>query len=220
MNFWKSFADIFETYLMTLVHPFRIHQQFRYQLPLPNQNGHMYGPLTLSESIGVSWVFAIIRGLFKIVILNFFLQSFLSLQSPESEFLQNLMRTSGFSTYYFLLFSAALDIIFFPVGALIVTETWTWIIKTYAKWLNPDLPAEVIADQIAVSALSSNLFNIVPFIGDLIQMFLYLFLLYAGLRSNLGASRSLAMVILLTPIVFLFMMLSLVFFLIFYLVSV
>jgi hypothetical protein len=219
MVLWKNMSELLETYLMTLVHPFRIHQQFRHQLPLPNQDGHLYEPLTLAESVGISWVFAIVRGLFKIVILNFFLKSFLALQSPEFEVLQDLVRTSGFSTYYFFLFSAALDIIFYPIGALILTEVWSWIIKTYARWLNADLPGEEIAHQITISALSSNLFNIIPFVGEVIQFFAYLFLLYAGLRANLGASRSLAIVILLTPTVFLMMALSLIFFLIFYLVS-
>jgi hypothetical protein len=219
MVLWKNLSELLETYLMTLVHPFRIHQQFRHQLPLPNQDGHLFEPLTLAESVGISWVFAIVRGLFKIVILNFFLNSFLALQSPEFEVLQDLVRTSGFSTYYFFLFSAALDIIFYPIGALILTEVWTWIIKTYARWLNPDLPGEEIAHQITIGALSSNLFNIIPFVGEVIQFFAYLFLLYAGLRANLGASRSLAIVILLTPTMFLLMALSLIFFLIFYLVS-
>lgn len=217
---WKNISELFETYLMTLVHPFRIHQNFRHKLPLPDHDGHIYEPLTLAESIGISWVFAIIRGLFKIVILNFFLQSFLALQSPEFEILQDLVRTSGFSTYYFLVFSAALDIIFFPIGALLLTMFWEWIIKTYARWLNPELPGEDIGHEIATSALSSNLFNIIPFIGDVIQLLLYFFLLYAGLRSNLGASRSLAVVILMTPTVLLFMGMSLIFFLLFYLVSV
>lgn len=220
MMAWKNMTALFETYLMTLVHPFRIHQQFRHQLPLPHQEGHLYEPLTLAESIGISWLFAIVRGLFKIVILNFFLQSFLSLQSPEFSILQDLVRSSGFSTYYFFLFSAGLDIIFFPVGAIVMTEVWTWIIKTYAKWLNPELPGEEIAHQITTAALSSNLFNIIPFVGELIQLGLYYFLLYAGLRANLGTSRSLAWVILLTPTVVLFMVVSLILFLFFYLVSV
>lgn len=220
MTLWRNTIDLLETYVMTLVHPFRIHQQFRHQLPLPHQGGHLLEPLTLAESIGISWVFAIVRGLFKIVILNFFLQSFLSFETPEMGVLQDLVRTSGFSTYYFLLFSAALDIIFFPVGAMVITEVWSWIIKVYARWLNPELPADDISHQITVGALSSNLFNIVPFVGDMIQFFLYLFLLYAGLRSNLGATRSLAMVILLTPTVLFLMVLSLIFFLFFYLVSV
>jgi hypothetical protein len=100
-----------------------------------------------------------------------------------------------------------------------MTEVWAWIIRTYSKILNPNLPHEEIADQITTHALSSNLFTIIPFIGDMVQLFLYQFLLFAGLRSNLGASRSLAMVILLTPTILLLMALCVFFFMIFYLVS-
>jgi ABC-type multidrug transport system permease subunit len=89
----------------------------------------------------------------------------------------------------------------------------------YSKWLNPDQDHEEIADQITTHALSSNLFTIIPFLGDLIQSGLYYFLLYAGLRSNLGASRSLAWVILLTPTVLAMMALTGFVFIIFCLVS-
>jgi hypothetical protein len=215
----KNIMQLLETYLMVLVHPFRIHQQFRHHLPIPNQSGHIYPPLTLAESLGISWIFAIMRGLGKIIILNFFLQSFVSMQSEKFPILQELMANSGISTYYFLLFSAALDIIFFPVATLIMTEVWAWVIRLYTGWLNPDLPKDTIADQITTHALSANLFTIIPFLGDIIQSLLYFFLLYAGLRSNLGASRSLAWVILLTPTLFGIMLMSLLVFMVFYLVA-
>lgn len=211
--------SLFETYLMVLVHPFRIHQQFRYRLALPNHDGYLYEPLTLAESIGISWVFALVKGLSKLIIMTFFLKSFLSMQSENFPFLQELFKSSGTSTYYFLLFSAALDIIFFPISTMIMTEVWAWVIKRYTKWLNAELPAEEIADQITTHALSSNLFTIIPFVGDIIQSLLYYFLLYAGIRSNLGASRSLTWVILMTPTIAFLMMASVFVFTIFYLVS-
>ncbi len=214
----KSIMDLLETYFMVLVHPFRIHHQFRFQVSLPGHEEPL-APLKLSEALGISWVFAIIRGLGKLVLMNFFLQSFISMQSDRFPVLQDILISSGLSTYYFLLFSASLDIIFFPVTALVMTEVWSWFIRTYAKFLNPDLPHEEIADQITTHALSSNLFTIIPFLGDMIQAGLYYFLLYAGLRSNLGASRPLAWVILLTPTLIAMMVFSLIFFAIFYLVS-
>jgi hypothetical protein len=215
----KTLSDTFETYLMTLVHPFKLHQQFRSKIPMNSTDNHLFEPLTMAEGLGISWIFAIIRGLFKLIILNVFLSTFMSLQSEEFHILQELVQSSGFATYYFLLFSAALDIIFFPIGALILTELWSWVIRTYAKFLNPSLPAEQIADEISVHALGSNLFNIIPFIGDFIQTILYFYLLYAGLRSNLGASRSLSAVILLTPTLIGFMLISLFGLIFFYLVS-
>lgn len=215
----KSLGELLETYFITLAHPFRLHQQFRSGIPFNHSDGHLYRPLTMAEGLGISWLFAIIRGLFKVIVLNFFLQAFLSMQTEDFRFLQDLVQGSGVSTYYFLLFSAALDIIFFPIGALILTEVWSMVIRLYAGWLNPDLPKEQIADQISVHALSSNLFNIVPFIGDFVQALVYYFLLYAGLRSNLGASRSLAIVILMTPTVVGIMLFSLLILTVFYLVS-
>jgi hypothetical protein len=215
----KNVSGLFETYLMVLVHPFRIHQQFRFNIPIPHQDGHIYEPLTLAESLGISWIFAIVKGLGKILILKFFITSLLSMQGSEFSLLIELIQNSGVSAYYFLLFSAALDIIFFPMLSIVLTELWAWIIKLYAGWLNPDLPKDIIADQITTHALSSNLFNVIPFIGDFIQTIIYHFLIYAGLRSNLGTSRSLAFVILLTPLMATLMFVSLILVTLFYLIT-
>ena len=50
----KSLTELMETYLLVLVHPFRIHQQFRHQLALPGQENHLHEPLKLSEALGIS----------------------------------------------------------------------------------------------------------------------------------------------------------------------
>lgn len=213
----NSISRLFETYFTVLVHPFRIHDQFRHGVAIPYHEGHFYQKLTLAESLSISWVFAGIRGLFKIIILNYFLHSLLSMQSESFPFLQDFVGSSGLSTYYFFLFSAALDIIFFPVVTLISTEVWAFIIRFFTQLLNPQLPAKEIADDITTHALSSNLLCMIPFLGDIIQPLIYIFLIYAGLRSNLGASRSLSWVILLTPTLLLFIFISLFLFTIFYL---
>jgi hypothetical protein len=211
-------TELLETYFMVLVHPFRIHHQFRHHVVLPGHSD-LVPPLTLAESIGISWVFSILRGLLKLILMNFFLTAFISFQSENFPFLEQLMQSSGISAFYFLLFSAALDIIFFPISALVQSEIWIFIIRQYARWLNPELPAQQIADQVATHALSSHVIFIVPFIGDGLQFLLYLFLLFAGLRANLGASRTLAHVILLTPFMIFFMVMSLLTLMLFFLFS-
>lgn len=211
--------SLLETYLMVLVHPFRIHQQFRHMVAMPHHEGHIYHPLSLAEGIGISWIFAVVRGIAKIVIINLFFQTFFTIQKENFPFLEEVMATSGFSTYYFLLFSSAVDIVFFPITALIITEVWAFFIRLFCGWLNPELPKDEIADEITTHALSSHLFSMIPFIGDLLQPLLYYFLLYAGLRSNLGASRSLAYVIIVTPTLLGLMFLAVIFLGIFYLVG-
>jgi len=215
----KKVLELFETYFVVLVHPFRIHQQFRTQLPMPGHEGHLYPPLTLAESLGLSWIFVIIRGMCKILILNLFLQYFMSVQSENFPILKEIIINSGIPAYSFFLFSAILDLIFFPIIALAMTEFWVWIIKSFTKWLNPDLPKDEIADQITTHALSCNLFSIIPYLGDIIQSAVYFFLLYAGLRANLGASRSFAWVILLTPLLFTLILVNIFILAFFYLLA-
>jgi len=214
----KELARIFETYLMVLVHPFQIHHQFRHNVTLP---GHQerYAPLKLAEALGVSWLFAIFRGMGKILLINIFLYSFFNTQIESFPFVRDFIVSSGISTYSLLIFWASIDIIFFPVATLVMVEIWNWVIRLYAGWLNPELPREEIADQITTHSLSANLIFMIPIIGDIFQRFVFLFLLYAGLRANLGASKSLAIVILLTPTLIGFAVLMLLALFLFCLVS-
>lgn len=183
---------------MVLVHPFQIHHQFRHNVTLPGHS-EKYAPLKLAEALCVSWVFAIFRGMGKILLINIFLYSFFNNQVESLPFIKDFIHSSGVSTYSLLIFWASIDIIFFPIKTLVMIEIWNWVIRFYAGRLNPNLPREEIADQITVHSLSSNLIFMIPVIGEIFQSFIFIFLMYAGLRSNLGASRSLALVILLTP---------------------
>ncbi len=200
--------QLVETYLFVLVHPYRIHHSIRHHLGFPGDANFNPSPLTLAEAISISWLFSIIKGFGKLIILNFFLQTLWTFNSEELSFLSPVFESAGLSAYYFFLFSILLDVIFFPVVAMVKTEIWSFIIRFYARILNPELPRELIADQVTTHALSSNLFVMIPIFGDLVQFALYYFLLYSGLRANLGATRGLSFVILLSPFVLLFMTLT------------
>lgn len=207
---FKKFISKLETYLLVVIHPFKIHQQFHSQIPLYSYDSSLQVPLTLAESLGFSWIFSFLRGLFRIIFLNLFLNLLFTFQSDSLSLLEEMMRDSGLMTYSFFLITLALDVIFFPIGQFILTEFWSFLIKFYAKILNPQLPVAEISQQISVHALSSNVFLLIPVVGDVIQSFYYIFLLYAGLRANLCASRSLSLVILMTPILALIMLIALI----------
>lgn len=202
----NSFKDILETYFTVLVHPFKVHGQFRFEMSSTSE--YSLKPLSLAEAIGVSWIFNLLRGFLKIVILNFFIitvgKSFSAME------LGGLFSEGMSRGYSFFVLSSALDILFFPIAALIINSYWAWFIRLFIRWLNPDLDREKIAEQITTHALSSHVLGIIPFIGELFQFFCYYFLLYAGLRANLGASRSFSLVVLVSPFLLIFMFLSLV----------
>jgi hypothetical protein len=211
----KSLLNIFETYLLVLVHPYRIHQSLRHGLPLINHTFSVKS-LNLSEAIGISWIFSIVKGFTKLTILNVFLLAFWSLHTEDFPIISDILQGAGFTSYYFFLFTITLDIIFFPILAFVSTEIWSWVIKLFTHFLNKDLPAEKIADQITTHALSSYLFSIIPVIGDFIQTIVYYFLLYTGLRANLEASRPLALIILISPLLIIFMILAILSLALFY----
>lgn len=202
----NSLKDILETYFTVLVHPFKVHGQFRFQMASTSE--YSLKPLSLSEAVGVSWVFNILRGFLKILILNFFIISIGNSFSGVE--LGGLFSQSMSKGYSFFVISSALDILFFPIAAIIINSYWAWMIRLFIRWLNPDLDREKIADQITTHALSSHVLGIIPFVGELMQAICYYFLLYAGLRANLGSSRSFAFVVLATPFLLIFMFISLV----------
>lgn len=204
----NSLKNILETYITVLIHPFKVHGQFRFEIP--SSSAFSLRPLTLAEAVGVSWVFSIMRGFLKILILNFFIISVgTSFSGLE---LGGLFSQSMSSGYAFFVLSTALDILFFPIAAIIINSYWSWIIRLFIKWLNPQLDREKIADEITTHALSSHILGVIPFIGEFIQFLYYYFLLYAGLRANLGASRSFSMVVLVSPILVIFMILTILMF--------
>jgi len=209
----NSFKDVLETYFTVLLHPFKVHGQFRFQMSSTSE--FSLKPLTLAEAVGVSWVFCIVRGFLKILILNLLIVTVGTTFSGLE--IGGLFSQSMSSGYTFFVISSALDILFFPIAALIINGYWAWVIRLFTKWLNPDLDREKIADQITTHALSSHIIGIIPFVGEFFQFLGYYFLLYAGLRANLGASRSFSLVVLVSPILLIMMLLSLLGVVLFYL---
>lgn len=186
--------------------------------PLPGREGEQIEALSLPEALMFSWVFAVLKGLMRIVLINILIQSFISFQSENFPFFEMIAQEAGLTTYYFLLFSAILDIVFFPILTMVTTEFWNWVIRSFAKLMKFEGDADEVAHQITITALSSYVFFLVPLIGEVIQAFMYYLMLYAGLRENLRASHSLALVILVAPVILLVMVLSLASLTIFYLI--
>ncbi len=214
----QATLKLFETYLLPIVHPFRIHRHFHMNSPLPGREGETVGALNLSEALLFSWIFAVLKGLMRIVLINIFIQSFIALQSDSFPFFEIVAQEAGLTTYYFLLFSAMLDIMFFPIITMVTTEFWNWVIRQFAKAMNFEGDQEEVAHQITVTALSSYIFFLIPLVGEVIQAVMYYLMLYAGLRENLRASKSLAVVILVAPIVIMMMLLCLAGLILFYLI--
>ena len=204
----KSLIDYAHTYFLCLMRPGRMHDWLKHGIPL--WEGEVLPPEpTLAQQLGLSWAFAVLQGISKLVLLNVILQALLSYQNENGFFFDLVDTQNGLIPYYVMLFSTSLDIIFFPVITLIITEFWVWVVGLFARWMHAEGESTEIAHQVTNVALSSNFFLAVPIIGVFLQKIAWLFLMYTGLRRNLGATRSLTIVILIAPTVLFLMAIAL-----------
>lgn len=169
--------------------------------------------------IGISWSFAILQGLSRLMLANLMMHLFIHFQNSNDFFYALVDVEDGLFPYYFLIFSTALDLVFFPIMTLVSTELWNFVLKLYANWLQVEGDRDELVRDITSVALSSNFFLVVPIIGVVFQQISWMILLYIGCRHQLGASRSLAFLILMTPTVVMLMGVSLLALGIFYLIS-
>ncbi len=172
----------------------------------------------LTGQLAVSWMFAVIQGIVRILLANFMVQLFLHYQNEDNFFYSFVDVEDGLFPYYVLLFTTALDLVFFPILTLIVTEFWNFILRQYARWLKVDGDVDDIARDITTVALSSHFFLVLPVIGVVFQQIAWVYLLYVGCRHHLQATRLLSIVILITPTVLMLMSISVFSLAIFYLI--
>lgn len=167
--------------------------------------------------IGISWSFAILQGLSRLVLANMMMHLFIHFQNANDFFYALVDVQDGLFPYYFLIMTTALDLVFFPIVTLIKTELWNFVLKFYANRLKVEGERDELVRDMTSVALSSNFFLVVPIIGVVFQQLSWMILLYIGCRHHLGATRSLAFLILMTPTVVMLMGVSLLALGIFYL---
>lgn len=188
-----------EGYLYGLIHPNKVHQSYRHGIPLPSTFGGEIEKVSLTEALSFSWAFIILKSMLQIAVLYAFASSFEGLTIPIEGEMELALPTTKVSSYLFMLGTLIFNVIFFPVFKLIAILIWKMILSLYAYLLQTEDDEEEIAEQILTVSLSSYFLELVPFIGELFQQLGQIVLMYSGCRRNLGASRTLSVIIILTP---------------------
>lgn len=199
----QTLAAYLHSYTLCLLRPRLMLDWLQHGIP-PYGDEELPRP-ELSYQIGVSWALAIVQGIARLMIANVLVQLFLSYQNEDNLFSTFVDAQDGLFPYYILVFSSALDLIFFPILTLVMTEVWSFILRLYAGFLEVEGDHQDIATDITNVALSSHFFLILPVIGVFFQQLAWLYLLYVGCRHRLGASRALSLIILITPTVVILM---------------
>lgn len=184
--------NVLSAYMYYLIHPFKTHESFK--------NGDQKVlKLSVYESLGASWLFVLVNGIFRIFLLNLVLIGILDLISDSEFETLGLIDLGEVPAYSFLVLSAVLDVIFYPLFGLFLIQFWEIIIKFFARLLEVKGDLTDISQEILSVSFSSQILNIIPVFGGTLSSLANFILMYAGLRSRLYSSPILSVLIILSP---------------------
>ena len=204
----KASLQILKTYFYYLIHPFKSHRLLK-EAAARGEEGEILS-LSLYESLGASWMFIVIGAMARIILLNGVILLFLNMLDPASGLLSKFYDGDKFTGFYFLVLSAVLDVVFFPLVTLFIVQFWEFVLKTFAKMAGLGENADEKARTVLSVALSSHVLQVIPVFGDMAQKLALFVQMYAGAREQLGFSRSLTLCALFTPVLLLLFFLSLI----------
>ena len=188
--------NVLSAYMYYLIHPFKTHESFK-------NNDHEVLKLSVYESLGASWLFIVINGIFRIFLLNLVLVGILDLINDSEIASLGLIDLTDVPAYSFLVLSAVLDVVFYPLFGLFIIQFWEIIIKFFAKILQVKGDLTMIAQDILSVSFSCKILNVIPIFGGSLSSLANFILMYAGLRSRLYSSPVLSVLIILSPLLIL-----------------
>ncbi len=197
--------NIFYSYIHYLIHPFKTHE---FLVHPDRYEGFKPVQLSAYESLTTSWVFVIISGIFRVIMLNFIILLFVDILEDSSFNYSQYIDIKEFPTFYFIILSSILDIIFYPLFGIIIIQFWEVIIKFYGTLLGTTGDLSAKAQNIISVYFSSSILTLIPVFGATAQSLASMILMYAGLRKQLNASPVLSICIILTPFVLVLGLLS------------
>ena len=179
------------TYIHYLIHPFRTHDSFI------NEDEEIR-QLSLGESISLSWIFVVLNGVVRIILINLVVVLYLHFLGGGEGFLNVFESEEGFIGFYFIILSTFLDIIFYPLFMLFFTQFWEFVLKVFGFLLGVE-DTQKRAQDILTVAMSSQVLGIVPVFGAIAQKFASLVLIFAGVKKQMNTTTAMTVCILLFP---------------------
>jgi hypothetical protein len=151
--------------------------------------------LDFIESMGVSWIFVILKVMYVVLTLM------ISLFFLNGGF-ENYWILDSYQPQRLLLTISIAEVVFFPIFIWVYVKVWNVLIifftGLFGSLKNSDIRS--ISNQIVNASLSSHVFLIIPVFGGVMRHISGLIYIYLGLRNNLGFSRAQGLLTLISPL--------------------
>ncbi len=215
--------QILKEYVLTFLHPFKTHEVLRnlrsQQRPLAlatdieNTEEPEISGLNFVEVMSVSWVMAIVSGLYSIgmIYFGYITGSYMS----ESDSLSSLISQNISLEYQKILISwSILQVIIFPITLWFYAKVWTVVIRFFGNLFEFNGDLEKVTSQVVNHSIVTNLFLVIPIFGEMIRHFSSIIYLFAGLRNNMSFSILQSLIVVCSPLIIfvLFIVLGIIYF--------
>ncbi len=163
--------------------------------PQLNVNG---SSVTLNEAILLSWPFIIV-GVITNTVFSIYITTAIVEELPVSYFPFISAGTLLTLPILYALFWSLWGVLLFPLRAYIYAIVLKLIISFYQRLTKQYSKDPNLASDLAASAMSSNVFKIIPGAGDVIQSIAQFICLLKGLKDRMQINSFAAFCILCTP---------------------
>ena len=170
------------------------------------------GEVTFTEALGVSWVFMMIKTFYSLIFIHIGIHFFQYL-GDHTEFKKILLPGLQVGSQKLSLFIVLLEVAIFPLFVWIYVKFWSVIIRFFSNLFETPNSEEGVR-QVVNYSLSSHFFYLIPIFGELGKHVSSLFLIFAGLKRNLGLNNLQSLLVIVSPLI-MFMMAGLMMFLTF-----
>ncbi|PIK15056.1 hypothetical protein [Halobacteriovorax sp. JY17] len=215
--------QIIREYLITFLHPFKTHEVLRESRALTKplvlaselkeQEIQYKTGLSFIEVMSISWVMAIINGIYSIGMIYFGYVT--GMFMSESDTLSSLISNNISLEYQKILISwSILQVIIFPITLWFYAKVWTVIIRFFGSLFEFEGNLEEVTAQVVNHSIVTNLFLVIPIFGEMIRHFCSIIYLFAGLRSNMSFSILQSLITVCSPLIIfvLFIVLGIIYF--------
>ncbi len=192
--------EMFKVYLLSFIHPYKIHHFLRDEIPLPEDPNGDLPALSINEAIMVSWVFVIIKGVIDMVLLLLMVigLDYVMGSNPLAPLLKQMGILESASNIMGIMM-IVLGVIVFPVVSLISVQVWRMIFSIYMRFIEFDGDSDQMVTNIITVSFSSNVVRAIPFVGTSLQGIVSAYLIYAGIRDHLSVGRATAFFMVIAP---------------------
>lgn len=194
------------SYLHFFLHPFKAQEALAIEREGefdPKDNPWLIRP-SLLDFLGLSWALACVKGLYGLLAMIMGLKSW-NWPGINQGLASKFLGPQFFNANKVLIFYILLEVVLFPLSAFVFIKFWGLLIRFFIKLYDMEFASEQKAiDSVLAASLTSNVFFLVPVMGDVARHLSSIIYLFAGLRQNLKMSILQSLIVVISPLFILF----------------